>query len=125
MFYVGLDIHDKSIAICVLSETGQVARRAQVRTIEEMMRILEGLPDRFEVCYWASCGYGHYNDLLPPVSARSLSVPSEVTLTVQDRAGGHRPLPGTGDVGHAEARDRLGGEAGCGQETERGLIMTT
>ena len=29
MFYVGLDIHDKRIAICVLSEAGQVARRAR------------------------------------------------------------------------------------------------
>ena len=70
MFYVGLDIHDKRIAICVLSETGQVARRAQVRTIDEMMRILEALPDRFEVCYEASCGYGHYHDLLSPIAAR-------------------------------------------------------
>ena len=72
MFHVGLDIHGKRIAICVLSETGQVARRAQVRTIDEMMRILEGLPDRFEVCYEASCGYGHYHDLLSPIAARVL-----------------------------------------------------
>jgi transposase len=70
MFYVGLDIHDKRIAICVLNETGQVVRRAQVRTIDEMMRILEALPDRFEVCYEASCGYGHYHDLLKPIAAR-------------------------------------------------------
>jgi len=28
------------------------------------MRILSGLPDRFEVCYEASCGYGHFHDLL-------------------------------------------------------------
>jgi hypothetical protein len=28
MFYVGLDIHSTRIAICVLGETGQVARRA-------------------------------------------------------------------------------------------------
>jgi predicted NBD/HSP70 family sugar kinase len=56
MFYVGLDIHSKRIALCVLSESGQVSRRAQVRTIDEMIRILEGLPDRFEVCYEASCG---------------------------------------------------------------------
>ena len=62
MLYVGLDIHDKRIAICVLSETGQIVRRAQVRTIDEMMRMLEALPDRFEVCYEASCGYGHYHD---------------------------------------------------------------
>src|SRR5262245_33698477 len=70
MLYVGLDIHDKRIAICVLGETGQVARRAQVRTIDEMMRILEALPDRFEVCYEASCGYGPYHDLLNPIAAR-------------------------------------------------------
>jgi hypothetical protein len=50
MFYVGLDIHDKHIAICLLSENGQVVRRAQVRTIDEMMRLLEALPERFEVC---------------------------------------------------------------------------
>jgi transposase len=72
MFHVGLDIHSRRIAVCVLSETGQVARRAQVRTIDEMMRLLEGLPDRFEVCYEASCGYGHYHDLLRPIAARVL-----------------------------------------------------
>jgi transposase len=72
MLYVGLDIHSKRIAICVLSETGQIVRRAQVRTIDEMMRILEALPDRFEVCYEASCGYGHYHDLLSPIAARVL-----------------------------------------------------
>jgi transposase len=70
MFYVGLDIHDKRIAICVLGETGQIVRRAQVRSIDEMMRILEALPDRFEVCYEASCGYGHYHDMLSPIAAR-------------------------------------------------------
>ena len=70
MFHVGLDIHSRRIAVWVLSEMGQVARRAQVRTIDEMMRILEALPDRFEVCYEASCGYGHYHDLLRPLAAR-------------------------------------------------------
>jgi transposase len=72
MFHVGLDIHSKRISVCVLSETGQLVRRTQVRSIEEMMRLLEGLPDRFEVCYEASCGYGHYHDLLRPVAARVL-----------------------------------------------------
>jgi hypothetical protein len=38
MLYVGLDIHDKRIAICILGEIGQIVRRAQVRTIDEMMR---------------------------------------------------------------------------------------
>jgi hypothetical protein len=34
MFHVGLDIHDKRISICVLSETGNVARRAGVRSVD-------------------------------------------------------------------------------------------
>jgi transposase len=34
-----------------------------------MMRILEALPDRFKVCYEASCGYGHDHDLLRPIAA--------------------------------------------------------
>src|ERR671936_1158954 len=70
MYYVGLDIHSKRIAICVLNEAGQVTHRSQVRGIEEMVRILKALPDRFEVCYEASCGYGHYHDLLRPLAAR-------------------------------------------------------
>ena len=72
MFYVGLDIHTKHIALCVLNESGQVVRRARVRGIDEMLVILKGLPDRFEVCYEASCGYGHYHDLLKPLAARVL-----------------------------------------------------
>jgi transposase len=86
MFYVGLDIHDKRIAICVLSEAGQVARRAQVRTIDEMMRILEALPDRFEVCYEASCGYGHYHDLLSPIAARvTVAHPGQLRLIFRSK----------------------------------------
>jgi hypothetical protein len=70
MVYVGLDTHDKRIAICVLGETGQIVRRAPVRTIDEMMRILEALPDGFQICHEASCGYGHYHDLLCAIAAR-------------------------------------------------------
>ena len=72
MFYVGLDIHAKRISICALNETGQVVHRSQVRSIEEMVRTLTGLPDRSEVCYEASCGYGHFHDLLRPLAARVL-----------------------------------------------------
>src|SRR5262245_25954496 len=69
MLSVGLDIHDKRIAICVLGETGQIVRRAQVRTIDEMMRNLEALPPRSAVGYKASCDYGHYHYLLRPIAA--------------------------------------------------------
>ena len=72
MFYVGLDIHTKRIAFCVLSEKGQLVQRGQVPGLEEVLQILKALPGRFEVCYEASCGYGHYHDLLRPLAARVL-----------------------------------------------------
>jgi transposase len=86
MLYVGLDIHTKHIALCVLSETGQVVQRARVRGIEEMLRLLKGLPDQFEVCYEASCGYGHYHDLLQPLAARVLVAhPGQLRLIFRSR----------------------------------------
>src|SRR4051812_40194878 len=72
MFHVGLDIHTKRIAICALDEKGQVALRSQVRGLQDLVRVLTGLPDRFEVCYEASCGYGHFHDLLRPLATRVL-----------------------------------------------------
>ena len=70
MFHVGLDIHTQRIAICALDERGQVVHRSQVRGIQDMVRVLASLPDRFEVCYEASCGYGHFHDLLRPLATR-------------------------------------------------------
>jgi transposase len=72
MFHVGLDIHSKHVTICILGETGQVFQRCTVRSVEQMLGVLRGLPDRFEVCYEASCGYGHYHDLLKPLAVRVL-----------------------------------------------------
>src|SRR5262245_13721516 len=57
MLYVGLDIHTKHIALCVRGETGQVVQGARVRGLEEVLRLLRRLPDRFDVCYEASCGH--------------------------------------------------------------------
>jgi transposase len=91
MLYVGLDIHTKHIALCVLSQTGQVVQRARVRGLEEMLRILKGLPDRFEVCYEASCGYGHYHDLLQPLAARVLVAhPGQLRLIFRSKSKNDR-----------------------------------
>ena len=72
MLHVGLDIHSTRITICALGDRGLVVRRARVRSTEEMLATLRDLADRFEVCYEASCGYGHYHDLLRPLAARVL-----------------------------------------------------
>ena len=91
MLYVGLDIHTRHIALCVLSETGQVVQRARVRGIEEMLRLLKGLPDRFEVCFEASCGYGHYHDLLQPLAARVLVAhPGQLRLIFRSKSKNDR-----------------------------------
>lgn len=72
MLHVGLDIHTQRIAICALNEKGQVVHRSQVRGLQDLFRVLTGKPDRFEVCYEASCGYGHFHDLLRPLASRVL-----------------------------------------------------
>jgi hypothetical protein len=37
--------------------------------------------DRFEVCYEAGCGYGHYHDLLSPIAARvTVAHPGQLRL---------------------------------------------
>ena len=41
MFYVGLDIHSKSIVICVLDNDGKVCGRATVRQLDELMAKLQ------------------------------------------------------------------------------------
>jgi transposase len=86
MLYVGLDIHSTRIAVCALNQTGQVVHRAQVRGIEDMLGVLKRLPDRFEVCYEASCGYGHYHDLLRPLAARVLVAhPAQLRLIFRSK----------------------------------------
>jgi transposase len=91
MLYVGLDIHTKHIALRVLREAGQVVQRARVRGVEEMLRTLKGLPDRFEVCSEASCGYGHYHDLLPPLAARVLVAhPGQLRLLFRSQSKNDR-----------------------------------
>jgi transposase len=70
MFYIGLDIHTKQITICVLDGDGKVFQRCQVRCADQLLAMLGDLPDRYEVCYEASCGYGRYFELLTPLASR-------------------------------------------------------
>ena len=70
MLYVGLDIHIKNIFLCILDDHGKVMRRVTVRQVDQMLEVLKKLPDRFAVCYEASCGYGHYYELLTPLATR-------------------------------------------------------
>jgi transposase len=70
MFYVGLDVHSKMIAICALNEDGKVMQRCEVRQVDQLLAVLRRLPDRFEVCFEASTGYGWCYELLQPLASR-------------------------------------------------------
>jgi len=70
MLYVGLDIHTTHITMCVLNGDGKVVKRCQVRQVDQMMRVLERLAERFEVCFEASCSYGCFYELLTPIASR-------------------------------------------------------
>jgi len=70
MLYVGLDIHTKQITVCVLDRDGTVHRRGQVRGTQELSSLLRDLPDRFEVCFEASTGYGRFFELLATMASR-------------------------------------------------------
>jgi hypothetical protein len=86
LFHVGLDILTQRNSNCALDEKGQFVLRSQVRSIQDLVRVLTDQPDRFEVCYEASCGYGHYHDLLLPLAARVLVAhPGRLRLIIRSR----------------------------------------
>lgn len=68
MLYVGLDVHVKSIVMCVLDENGRVVRRRSVRQLSELLTALGVLPGPFRVCYEASTGYGRLYELFAPLA---------------------------------------------------------
>ena len=69
MLYVGLDIHSKSVAICILDEDGKIFQRRTAYGISHMMDVLESLPRPIHVCYEASTGYGMFFELFSKVAS--------------------------------------------------------
>lgn len=73
MWFIGLDVHQRSSAVCILNRNGKVVKRMQIRGhCSKVVEVLEGLGHRFAVCYEASCGYGWLYDQLSRVAARVL-----------------------------------------------------
>jgi transposase len=70
MFYVGLDVHAKSIVICVLDQYGKVYKRWTVRQLDQMLRLLRGLGVPFQVSYEASLDYGVLFETLSKIAER-------------------------------------------------------
>lgn len=72
MLYVGLDVHVKTIAICVLDDNGRVVTRQTVRQVSDLLAALERLPRPFRVCYEASTGHGRLYERLSPLADQVL-----------------------------------------------------
>lgn len=71
MLYVGLDVHQRFSAVCILDEHGKVVKRMAIRGhCSKVVEALGELSERFAVCYEASCGYGWLHDQLRCVASR-------------------------------------------------------
>jgi transposase len=71
MLTIGLDVHQRLSALCILGPGGELVKEMVVRggwdlLVAELSRIQEP----FQVCYEASCGYGALHDRLARFAAR-------------------------------------------------------
>lgn len=71
MYYVGLDVHLRWCALCILDQNGRVIKEHRLKGHwREMLELLRNLGHAFAICYEASCGYGPLHDALQPLAAR-------------------------------------------------------
>jgi transposase len=64
MWSIGIDVHQRSFAVCILDEHGKMVKQMKVRgTLAKLLDTLRSIAEPFAVCYEASCGYGHLHDL--------------------------------------------------------------
>lgn len=71
MLTIGLDVHQRSSALCMLGPTGRLVKRETIkghprRVVEHLKQM--GQP--FQICYEASSGYGWLHDQLRPLAAQ-------------------------------------------------------
>ena len=65
MFHVGLDVHHRTSTLCILDSYGREVKTKTVRGHwDTLLREIETLDQPFQICFEASCGYGHLYDQL-------------------------------------------------------------
>lgn len=73
MLSIGLDVHKRFFASCILDVNGKRIKEFQVRGAwPKLIERLKQIEQSFAVCYEASCGYGHLYDQLKQVARRVL-----------------------------------------------------
>jgi len=87
MLYVGLDVHSRQSSLCILNSAGGVVNEIQLRGPRAaVVDRLRQLDQPFDVCYEASCGYGHLYEALRPL-ARHVAVahPAKLRLIFRSK----------------------------------------
>jgi len=75
MFRVGLDYHQRRSSICILDVNGKCVKRLSIlgtwiELLAALKKLREQLMDPMEICFEASCGYGHLYEQLRTVATR-------------------------------------------------------
>jgi transposase len=71
MWTVGLDAHQRLFVVCILDSTGKLVKQERLRGgAEALFTYLRKLPEPFQICYEASCGYGYLYDRLAALARR-------------------------------------------------------
>lgn len=70
MYYVGLDVHQRSVSMEILDCNGRSVKRSEIKGpwSELARRVAEQAPGPFAVCFEASCGYGYLYEQLGAVA---------------------------------------------------------
>ena len=82
MYFVGLDVHQRTSSICILDQHGKVVKQQKVRGgWDQLIGQLEQAPRPMAVCFEASTGCGWLFDRLKPMARRiEVAHPGQVRL---------------------------------------------
>lgn len=71
MWSIGIDVHQRSFAVCILDEHGKMVKQMKLQgTLAKLLDALRSIKEPFAVCYEASCGYGHLHDQFGELAER-------------------------------------------------------
>ncbi len=72
VYYIGLDVHQHYITVCILNSNGLLHHRCRLSSIYKVVELIGKLDGPCEVCYEASTGYGFIFEALLPVTRRTV-----------------------------------------------------
>lgn len=87
MRYIGLDVHQRMTAVCVLDDNGKMERQFTIKGHwGKVFKALEEIPPPFAVCYEASQGYGFLHEGFSRLAQRVVVAhPGQVRLIFRSK----------------------------------------